>query len=119
MFHNDAPMLNYCQKWLNSYCFSILASSLDIIEQNKAFNDISLRTEESLKIKMGNRIDFENAIMKNENKLKVTQECIIASEYLKKMGSYDILTYISEHVDLLQLMYYLNNVNHAISVVRY
>ena len=35
------------------------------------------------------------------------------------MGSYDILTYISEHVNLVQLMYYLGNVNHAISVVEY
>ena len=37
----------------------------------------------------------------------------------KKMGSYDILTDISEHVTLFQLMDYLGNVNHAISVVGY
>ena len=36
-----------------------------------------------------------------------------------KMGSYDILTYISEHVTLFQLMDYLVNVNRAISVVGY
>ena len=35
------------------------------------------------------------------------------------MGSYDILTDISEHVTLVQLMDYLGNVNHAISVVGY
>ena len=35
------------------------------------------------------------------------------------MGYYDILTYISEHVNLFQLMDYLVNVNHAISVVGY
>ena len=35
------------------------------------------------------------------------------------MGSYDIMTDISEHVTLVQLMDYLGNVNHAISVVGY
>ena len=35
----------------------------------------------------------------------------------KKKGSYDILTDISEHATLVQLMDYLGNVNHAISVV--
>ena len=35
------------------------------------------------------------------------------------MGSFDILTDISENVTLVQLIYYLGNVNHAISVVRY
>ena len=34
-----------------------------------------------------------------------------------KKGYYDILTDISEHVTLVQLMDYLGNINHAISVV--
>ena len=37
----------------------------------------------------------------------------------KRMGSYYILTDISEHVTLFQLMESLGNVNHAISVVGY
>ena len=37
----------------------------------------------------------------------------------KKKGSYDILTDISEHVTLNQLMGSLGNENHAISVVGY
>ena len=37
----------------------------------------------------------------------------------KKKGYYDILTYISENVTLVQLMDYLENENHAISVVGY
>ena len=37
----------------------------------------------------------------------------------KKKGSYDILTEISENVTLVQLMDYLGNVNHDISVVGY
>ena len=36
-----------------------------------------------------------------------------------KKGSYDILKEMSEHVSLIQLIYYLGNVNHAISVVGY
>ena len=35
----------------------------------------------------------------------------------KRKGSYDILTDISEHVTLVQLIASLVNVNHAISVV--
>ena len=35
------------------------------------------------------------------------------------MGSFDILKKISEHVTLVQLMDYLGNANHAISVVGY
>ena len=37
----------------------------------------------------------------------------------KKKGSYDILTNISKNVILVQLMYYLGNVNHDITVVGY
>ena len=35
------------------------------------------------------------------------------------MGSFDIITYISEHFNLVKLIYSLGNVNHAISVVGY
>ena len=35
------------------------------------------------------------------------------------MGSYSILNDISEHVNLVQLMYYLGNINHSISIVGY
>ena len=42
----------------------------------------------------------------------------ILSKY-KRRGSDDILTFISEHVTLVQLMDYLGNVNHAISDIRY
>ena len=37
----------------------------------------------------------------------------------KQTGSYNILKDISENVTLVQLMYSLGNVNHAISVVGY
>ena len=37
----------------------------------------------------------------------------------KKKGSYDILTETSENVTVVQLMDYLGNMNHAISVVGY
>ena len=59
-------MLKYCQKSLNSCCFSNLASDFSRIEQNKSNNDISLCIEESLKSEVGNHIDFANVILKNE-----------------------------------------------------
>ena len=61
-FHNDDPMLKYHQKLLNSYCSSSLESDFASIEQTKASNAISLRTEESLNSEVGNRIDFSNDI---------------------------------------------------------
>ena len=67
-FHNDAPMLKYCQKSFNSYCFSSLASDFAIIKQIKAANNISMHIEEYLKSKAGNRIDSANDILKNERK---------------------------------------------------
>ena len=39
-FHSNAPMLKYCQKSLNSCCFSSLVSDFAIIEQTKASNYI-------------------------------------------------------------------------------
>ena len=67
---------------------------------------------------MGNHIDFANDILKNENIQGKPRVYYILRKY-KNMGSYDIMKNISEHVNLVQLMDYLGNVNHAISVVRY
>ena len=68
---------------------------------------------------MGNHIDFANSILKNEKKLKVEPRVYYILRKYKKKVSCDILTDISEHVTLVQLMDYLGNVNHAISVVGY
>ena len=38
-------------------------------------------------------------------------------EKLKKMGNFDILNNISEHITLVQLMDSLDNVNNSVSVV--
>ena len=40
-FQNDAPILKYCQKSLNSCCFSSLASAFAGINHNNATNAIS------------------------------------------------------------------------------
>ena len=69
-FQNDVPILKYYQKSLNSYCFSSLASEFDSINHNKAANDVSFSTEESLEIEVGKRIYFDNDILKKEKKHK-------------------------------------------------
>ena len=76
-FHNDAPILKYGQKSLNSCCFSSLESAFASINQNKAADAISLRIGKSLKSEVVNRSYFSNAILKNEEK-KLNQKCIIA-----------------------------------------
>ena len=65
MFHKDSPILSYCQKTLNSFCFSSLASAFASIDHFKADDAISIRIKESLKSELGNRIDFANEIMIN------------------------------------------------------
>ena len=39
-FYNDAPMLKYCHKSLNSCCLISLAQAFDSIEQTKAANAV-------------------------------------------------------------------------------
>ena len=67
-FKKDAPILSYCKKTLNSCCFSSLASAFAIIKHFKDENSISIRIKESLKIEVGNRIDFANDIMLNRKR---------------------------------------------------
>ena len=69
-FKNYAPMLNYCQKSLKICCFGGLLSDFASIKQTKTANVISLRIEESLKIKVGDCIDFAHYILKNKQKLR-------------------------------------------------
>ena len=67
-FRIDAPIINYCQKSLNVCCFSSLASDFSSINSNNAANSVSIRVEESLKSEVGNRIDFENDILRNNKR---------------------------------------------------
>ena len=93
-FQNDAPMIKYYQKLLNSCCFSRLASDFSSIEQTKATNDISFHIKESLNSEVGNRIYFANAILKNEKRVKGKPRVYYSLRRYKNMGSYDILTEI-------------------------
>ena len=72
-----------------------------------------------MKSKMGNRIDFANVILKNERKLEGKPRVYYSLRKYKNMGSYDIMTEISEYVTLFHLMDSLGNVNHAIIVIGY
>ena len=110
-------MLKYCQKSFNSRCFSILASAFNSIK-NKAANAISLRIYNPWRVKwvivlILKILYWKTKIIKGEPRVYYS-----LSRY-KKKGSYDILTYISEHVTLVQLMDSLRILNHAINVVGY
>ena len=76
-----------------------------------------IHIEKSLKIQVGNRIGFANAILKNEKRVKGEQKIYYCMKIYITRGYFGILKYISEHVTLVQLMDYLCSVNHAISVV--
>ena len=78
-----------------------------------------MRIEESLESEVGNRINFSNAILKNEKKHQHKPRFYYSLRKYKKKGSYDILTDISENATLVQLMDSLGYINHTISVVGY
>ena len=102
---------------MNSCCFSSLASSFDSINHNAAVNYVSMRIKEYLKSEVVNRIDFANDILKNQKINKGEPKVHYNLIKYKKMHEYKNLEDISENVTLVQLMYSLVNVNHAISVV--
>ena len=66
-----------------------------------------------------NHIDFANAILKKWKQMKGEPNVHYSLVKYKKKAYYEIPKDISEHVTLVQLMYYLWNVNRAISVVGY
>ena len=68
---------------------------------------------------MGNPIDFWKCYFEKRKKLKGESRVYHSLRKYKNMASYDILTDISEHMTLVQLMDYLGNMNHDISVVGY
>ena len=68
---------------------------------------------------MGNRIDFENSILKNENKTKGEPKVHYKLSKTKKKDSYDILIDIIKNITLVKLMDSLVNVEHSISVLGY
>ena len=64
-----------------------------------------------------NRVDFSNAVLKNQKIVKVEQKLYYNMKKYEQKVSFNILNEISKHVTLVQLMYYIGNANHAISVV--
>ena len=70
-----------------------------------------------MKSEVGNRIHFENDIMRNNKINKVEARVHYQLIKYRLMGEYKILEDISANVTLVQLMDSLGNVNHAISVV--
>ena len=116
-FHKDAQILSYCQKTLNSCCFSSLASAFASIKHFKAGNDIYIRIKESLKSEVGNRIDFSNEIMLNHKRNKGEARVNYKLIKYKNMGDYKTLEDISANFTLVQLMDSIGNVNNSISVI--
>ena len=117
MFQKDAPILSYCQKTLNSYCFSSLASAFASNKHFKAANSVSICIKESLKSEVANLIDFANEIMLNPKRNKGEARVYYILIKYKKIGDYKSLEDISANFTLVQLMDSIGNVNHAISVV--
>ena len=115
--HKDAPILSYCQKTLNSCCFSSLASAFASDKHFKAVNAISIRIKESLKSEVGNRIHFANDIMLNNKRNKGEARVNYKLMKYKNMGDYKILEDISANVTLVKLMDSLVNMNYASIVV--
>ena len=98
VFHKDSPTLIYRQKYLNSCCFSSLASDFDSIKQIIAANAISLRINESLNSEVGNRIHFVSEMMQNRKRNRGEQKLYYNQEKNKKKGEYDIFNDLTTNV---------------------
>ena len=74
-FHIYDPMLKYCQNTPKSCCFSSLEQAFESINKIKLANDISKRIEKSLtsQVIFRNHIDLENAVLKNQKRVKGKQ----------------------------------------------
>ena len=68
---------------------------------------------------MGNCIDIANAILKNQKRVKSDYKFYYSMQEYRKNGSFNILNNIFEQVTLVQLIYFVGNVSHAISVFGY
>ena len=79
---------------------------MPVLKKTKSANAISLSIENYLNSKVGNRIDFANAILKNEKIIQGETIVYYSLGKYKKKASYDILTDISEHVYLFLSEYY-------------
>ena len=86
MFQKDDPILSYCQKILNSCCFSSLASAFSSINHFKAADAIYIRIKKLLKSVVGNRNDFANEIMLNRKRNKGETRVHYKLMKYKKMG---------------------------------
>ena len=91
MFHKDAPILSYCQKTLNSCCFSSLASAFAIINHFKDADAISICITDLLNSEVGNSIDIANEIMQNRKRNKGETRVHYKLMKYKKMGEYKLL----------------------------
>ena len=120
-FHIDVPMLKYFKRIPNSCCFSSLESYFDIIDKIKDANAISKCIEESFTSQVGfrNRIDFANAVLKNQKIVKGEKKLYYNLNMFKQKGYLNIFKYTSEHVTLAPLMDSMGKVNNAISVFGY
>ena len=104
MYQKDAPIIRYCQKKLNSCCFSSLASDFASIKQFKDENAISIRIKESLESEVGNHIHFANEIMLNNRRNKGEARVHYQLIKYRLMGEYKISEDISANVTLVKLM---------------
>ena len=74
-----------------------------------------------MKIQVGfrNCIDFQNSVLKKQKRDIGEQVLYYNLKKYKQKGYFDIFNYISENINLVQLIDYLVNVNNDISVVGY
>ena len=96
-----------------------IESAFLCINDNRVVPALVNSIEESLTPKTENcknRIHFTNNIMSNRRQIKGEQNLTYNLTIIRGNYTFDILSYISETVTLVQLMDSLGNVNHYISI---
>ena len=119
-FHLAASVMKCLHNSSKSSSLCTLASAFHCTNDKKVALALVNSIEESLTLEKENCkniIHFDNANMSNRRKIKVEQNLRYNLMICSKNEAFDILNDISENVSLVQIMYSLGNVNHAINIV--
>ena len=116
----DSPTLEYQHNDWNGCCYGSLASDFVLSEDLVFAKEIKMQINKSLSYTFHEYIDriiFSNEIMVDKERNKGEHRLRYKSELWNKIGSFDIMNDISEHVTLVKLMNSLGNLDHAVNLV--
>ena len=119
-YSENFPVLKYWQHDHSTCIFTIIYCGFGVSRKSVAEYDIVKRIDEPLnliKTACLARIRFAKYVMTDKAWKKVTHILKNSFKQWNNIRKFDILNNISEYITLVQLKYFIVNVNHSVSVV--